>query len=94
MISVYNFFFFLGLREAPPKKMLLSYGNFPKYLAYNIYVRKHLKLRNDFEKNVNHIQNGVIEKVDFSDSARAAKAINDQVKKDTKGKWLSCKNIR
>jgi len=61
-------------------------GSITTEVSNHIYVRKHLKLRNDFEKNVNHIQNGVIEKVDFSDSARAAKAINDQVKKDTKGK--------
>ena len=61
-------------------------GSITTEVSNHIYVRKHLKLRNDFEKNVNNIQNGVIEKVDFSDSARAAKAINDQVKKDTKGK--------
>jgi len=55
-------------------------------VSNHVYVSKHARLLDDFEQNANTIQKGIAENVDFSNAAKATKHINDQVKKDTKGK--------
>ena len=55
-------------------------------VSNHVYIRKGAKLLDDFEKNTNKIQKGIIKHVDFSNAAKTTQQINDQVKKDTKGK--------
>ena len=54
-------------------------GSIKTEVSNHVYVKKHLKLLDDFKTNANNIQKGIVEKVDFSNPTKTAKHINRRI---------------